>query len=169
VSRRGLRHATKKKTLTSQSCAGKSCLVAISEYLGITLGRIPRLSGGKASWLDDFQDIVKSAKSFRESVTSRSAPGSPTRKERRSDSSAFAFAIPNDSSLGKAIREEQRTDELGASAMWRPCFCFPCSCFSRGHEKNEGEDGVREADGKERNAFINTAESNKTNTRRLTP
>lgn len=28
----------------------------------------------------------------------------------------------DDSSLGKAIKGKQRTNEIGANAMWRPCF-----------------------------------------------
>lgn len=52
--------------------------------------------------------------------------------------------------LGKAIKGEQRTDEVGASAMWRPCFASRLA--SGGREKKARRSGE---------AFINTARSNK--------
>lgn len=41
-----------------------------------------------------------------------------------------------DDSLGKAIKEEQRTDKVGASAMWQSHFA---SCFSKGYKRKKAE------------------------------
>lgn len=62
----------------------------------------------------------------------------------------------DDSSLGKAIKKEQRADEIGASAMWRPCF--GCRFASREDTRKRKRRKRRRRED-ERNAFINTAGS----------
>jgi len=78
--------------------------------------------------LDSVQDkYVVSTKGFRESVASRSANEIANQKGktiRLRSHCSFASRSRWLLYLGKAIKGEQWTDEVGASAMWRPCFAL---------------------------------------------
>ena len=98
----------------------------------------------RALQLDSFQDkYAVPTKGFREgSAIARSANKIANQKGetiRLRSHCSFASRSRWLLYLGKAIKGEQWTDEVGASAMWRPCFALPGACFSP-EERTREED-----------------------------